>query len=198
AILATTFFSALLLELEFAIFLGVMLSLGLYLKRTSMPRVRVRAPDPQQVKGKFATDPNLAECPQLRFVRIDGSLFFGAINYVQERLRDLDDQHPEQKNLAIVASGINFIDLAGGEFLVKEAKHRRKLGGRLYLIRVNEEVCGEFKRAGFIDDIGRENIFAGKTEAIAHMFERLDRTICSRCDKRIFKECATLPAPVKS
>lgn len=198
AILATTFFSALLLELEFAIFLGVMLSLGLYLKRTSTPTVRVRAPDPQQVKGKFATDPKLAECPQLRFVRIDGSLFFGAINYVQETLRDFEDQHPEQKNLAIIASGINFIDLAGGEFLVKEAKHRRKLGGQLYLIRVKEDVHGEFKRAGFIDDIGRENIFAGKTEAIAHMFERLDRTICARCDKRIFKECASLPAPVKA
>ena len=197
AILATTFFSALLLELEFAIFLGVMLSLGLYLKRTSTPTVRVRAPDPQQNNGKFASDPKLPECPQLRFVRIDGSLFFGAVSYVQETLRDFEEQHPEQKNLAIVATGINFIDLAGGEFLVKEAKHRRKLGGQLYLIRVKEDVCGEFKRAGFIDDIGRENIFAGKTEAIGHMFDRLDRTVCARCDKRIFRECAALPPPIK-
>ena len=198
AILATTFFSALLLELEFAIFLGVMLSLGLYLKRTSKPGVRVRAPDPQQEKRKFASDPKLPECPQLRFVRIDGSLFFGAINYVQEKLRDFEEEHPGQKNLAIIASGINFIDLAGGEFLVKEAKHRRKIGGQLYLLRVNEEVCGEFKRAGFIDDIGRENIFGGKTEAIDQIFERLDRTICARCDKRIFRECASLPPPIKN
>lgn len=198
AILATTFFSALFLELEFAIFLGVMLSLGLYLKRTSKPGVCIRTPDPQQDKRKFATDPKLPECPQLRFVRIDGSLFFGAINYVQETLRDFEEGYPEQKNLAIIASGINFIDLAGGEFLVKEAKHRRNMGGQLYLLRVKEEVCGEFKRAGFIDDIGRENIFSGKTEAIGQIFERLDRTICARCDKRIFKECAALPPPVKT
>lgn len=195
AILATTFFATLFLELEFAIFLGVMLSLSMYLKRTSQPAVRIRVPDPHQDRRKFATDPNLPECPQLRFVRIDGSLFFGAINYVQETLRDLEEQQPEQKNLAVVASGINFIDLAGGEFLVKEAKHRRKLGGQLYLIRVKESVCGEFKKAGFIDEIGRENIFAGKTEAIGHIFERLDRNICARCDKRIFKECASVPGP---
>lgn len=192
-ILATTFFSALFLELEFAIFLGVMLSLGLYLKRTSRPSVVVRAPDPHVEKHKFTSAPDISECPQVRFVRIDGSLFFGATNYVQETLRDFDEQHPEQKSLAIVASGINFIDLAGGEFLVKEAKHRRKLGGELYLIRVKESVCGEFKRAGFIDDIGRDNIFAGKTDAIAHITARLDHRICAHCDKRIFRECAVLP-----
>ena len=197
-ILLTTFFATLLLELEFAIFLGVMLSLGLYLKRTSQPAVRVRVPDPNQEKHKFATDPNLPECPQLRFVRIDGSLFFGAINFLQERLRDFEELHPEQKNLAIIASGINFIDLAGGEFLVKEAKHRRKLGGELYLVRVKESVCQEFKRAGFIDEIGRENIFSGKTEAIGHIFNRLDRDVCARCHRRIFRECKTLPAPVDS
>ncbi|MBI5461785.1 MAG: SulP family inorganic anion transporter [Gammaproteobacteria bacterium] len=193
AILATTFFATLFLELEFAIFLGVMLSLGLYLKRTSQPAVNIRAPDPHQEKRKFASAAAVVECPQLRFVRIDGSLFFGAISYVQEQLRDFDEQHPEQKNLAIIASGINFIDLAGGEFLVKEAEHRRKLGGELYLIRVKESVCGEFKRAGFIDGIGRENIFAGKTDAIGHMTQRLDHRICARCDKRIFRECKQLP-----
>ncbi len=196
AILATTFFATMFLELEFAIFLGVMLSLGLYLKRTSQPAVHVRAPDPHQEKRKFATAPDLPECPQLRFVRIDGSLFFGAINYVQERLREFEQQHPEQKNLAIIASGINFIDLAGGEFLVKEAQHRRKLGGQLYLIRVKESVCGEFKRAGFIDELGRDNIFSGKTEAIWQIFQRLDRDICARCHKRVFVECQSLPPPV--
>lgn len=198
AILATTFFATLFLELEFAIFLGVMLSLGLYLKRTSQPAVNIRAPDPHQEKRKFASAHDLVECPQLRFVRIDGSLFFGAINYVQERLRDFEEQHPEQKHLAIVASGINFIDLAGGEFLVKEAQHRRKLGGELYLIRVKENVCGEFKRAGFIDGIGRENIFAGKTDAIGHITQRLDHRICAQCDKRIFRECRNLPGAGQS
>jgi sulfate permease, SulP family len=196
AILATTFFATLLLELEFAIFLGVMLSLGLYLKRTSAPAIRIRTPDPHHINRKFATAHDLPECPQLRFVRIDGSLFFGAINYVQTRLRDFEEQSPQQKHLAIVAYGINFIDLAGGEFLVKEAQHRRKIGGDLYLIRVKESVYGEFKRAGFIDGIGRDNIFAGKTEAIGRIFERLDRNVCAHCEKRIFRECQSLPPPV--
>jgi SulP family sulfate permease len=193
AILLTTFFSTLLLELEFAIFLGVMLSLGLYLKRTSQPAVHVRAPDPQHEKRKFAMAEDMPQCPQLRFVRIDGSLFFGATSYVQEQLRDYDEHWPEQKHLAIVASGINFIDLAGGELLVKEAKHRRKLGGQLYLIRVKEGVSSEFARAGFIEEIGRENIFPGKTDAIGHITQRLDHRICAQCEKRVFRECRFLP-----
>lgn len=197
SILATTFFATMFLELEFAIFLGVMLSLGLYLARTSQPAVHVRAPDPQQDKRRFGPAAGTLECPQLRFVRIDGSLFFGAINYVQERLREFEEQHPEQKNLAIIASGINFIDLAGGEFLVKEARRRRELGGQLYLIRVKASVLKELERAGFLDELGRENIFNGKTEAIWEIFQRLDRDICAHCHKRVFVECQSLPPPVE-
>jgi len=45
AVFAVTFFSALFLELEFAIFAGVLLSLVLYLERTSRPRIVTLAPD---------------------------------------------------------------------------------------------------------------------------------------------------------
>ncbi|MDH5258302.1 MAG: SulP family inorganic anion transporter, partial [Gammaproteobacteria bacterium] len=45
SILITTFFATLFLELDFAIFLGVMLSLVLYLNRTSKPKILVRVPD---------------------------------------------------------------------------------------------------------------------------------------------------------
>jgi len=87
AVLATTFLATLFLELEFAIFLGVMLSLILYLSRTSRPRVVPRVPDPNDPRRKFTTDSRLPECPQLKIVRIDGSLFFGAVPHVRDVLK---------------------------------------------------------------------------------------------------------------
>lgn len=194
-ILVTTFFATLFLELEFAIFLGVMLSLALYLMRTSRPRVLPRVPDPHSPGRKFTTDSGLPECPQLKFVRVDGSLFFGAVSHVQERLREFEEQHPEQKSLAIIGQGINFIDVAGAEFLAQEAKRRREQGGRLYLIRVKEGVCDPIKRGGYLAEIGEENIFPGKTAAVTCMFHNLDYDICRHCTKRIFRECATVPGP---
>lgn len=196
-ILSTTFFATLFLELEFAILLGVMLSLALYLNRTSRPRVLPRVPDPRQDRRKFITDSSLPECPQFKIIRVDGSLFFGAVNHVQEVIRSYEQQNPEQKHLGVVASGINFVDIAGAEFLAQEAAKRRKMGGGLYLIRVKEGVCEPFRRGGYLDEIGDENMFRGKTVAIASIFDRLDRDICSTCTKRIFRECQSLPPPIE-
>jgi SulP family sulfate permease len=76
-----TFLATLFLQLDFAIMLGVFLSLAIYLHRASRPRVRVRVPDPRLPRQRFSTDPSLPECPQFKLVRIDGPVFFGAVNY---------------------------------------------------------------------------------------------------------------------
>ncbi len=188
-----TLLSTLFLELEFAIFLGVMLSLVLYLARTSRPTVLLRAPNPMLPKRKFDTDPALPQCPQLRIVRIDGSLFFGAVNHIQEEFRRLEEQDPEQKHLAIVCSGINFIDVAGAEFLAQEARKRRQAGGNLYLIRVKGGLWEPLDRGGFLDEIGPGNVFQSKTAAITGIFQKLDKEICRCCDRRIFRECDSVP-----
>ncbi len=191
AVLATTFFSTLLLELEFAILLGVMLSLAIYLSRTSRPRVLSRVPNPHHPKRAFTTDDSLPECPQFKIIRIDGSLFFGAVNYVEGMMQSVDTLNPEQKHLLVVAKGINFVDLAGAETLAKEAERRTKLGGGLYFYEVKDTVCSILHKGGYIKSIGDENIFHSKTEALTSIVEeRLDHERCRRCDKRVFKECA--------
>ncbi len=190
SILGTTFVATLFLPLDFAIFLGVMLSLVLYLNRTSKPKVLSRVPDDRLPNRKFNTDPDLPECPQLKLVRIDGSLFFGAINHVQETLRRFEEEQPSQKNLLLLAHGINFVDSTGAELLEQEAIHRKKKGGKLFIYGAKEAVCEQFRRGGYIDAIGRENIFSSKTEALSVIYnQHLNKDICATCDKRIFKEC---------
>lgn len=193
-VLAVTFIATLTLELEFAILLGVILSLVIYLSRTSRPRVVARVPNPKDPKRALVTDSSLPECPQLKIVRIDGSLFFGAVNHVAETLRGFRQRNPEQKYVMVVATGINFIDVAGAELLAQEAKNYRNMDGRLFFIQMKEGVCGPLRRGGYIKDVGDENMFESKTEAIHEIFtEFLDKDICARCDRRIFKECETIP-----
>ncbi|MDT8384472.1 MAG: SulP family inorganic anion transporter [Gammaproteobacteria bacterium] len=197
-ILLVTFIATLTLELEFAILLGVILSLVVYLSRTSRPKVLSRTPDPRHPKRSFTTDSSLPECPQLKLMRIDGSLFFGAVSHVAESLRRFRQQNPQQKSALLVASGINFIDVAGAELLVQEVKNYRKLGGNLYFYRIKEGVCDPLRRGGYIQEIGEENMFSSKTEAIAEIFATLDKDICARCDKRIFNECQSIPPPTST
>lgn len=193
AVLGVTFFSTLFLELEFAIMAGVLLSLGLYLNRTSRPKLVTRVPDPRTPGRHFVTDPALPECPQVKIARLDGSLFFGAVNYVAETLHRLGENRPGQRHLIVSGTGINFIDVAGAEFLAEEAGRRRALGGGLYLLRLKPGVSETLKRGGYVKVIGRQNLFTRKDAAIAAVVERLDPEVCRTCSARIFRECAGRP-----
>ncbi len=192
-VMAVTFFGALFLELELAIFAGILLSLVLYLERVSRPRILTRAPDPRLYKSAFSSDPDLPECPQFKILRIDGSLFFGSISHVQDEFERLREQAPEKKYLAIIGDGINFVDTSGADALAGEARKRRQGGGDLFLIHVKEGLWDSLERYGALDTINPNQIFQSKTDAIHGIFQKLDHSVCERCDKRIFKECQSIP-----
>jgi len=195
-VLAVTFVATLIVELEFAIYIGVILSLLLYLNRTSHPRVITLVPDPDSNRRGFVNiqkKPSL-ECPQFKIVRIDGSMFFGAVNHIAEELHAITKQNPEQAHILTVGGGINFIDVAGCEMLANEA-HRLHLSGRkLYLCSLKGDVMDILGRGGYLDRIGQENVFRTKSEALKEIvFTRLDPERCRICKVRIFNECQQMP-----
>ncbi len=193
AVLAVTFFAALLLALDVAIFAGVLLSLLLYLRQTSKPQILIRVPDPLSPSRKFTdTRAGLPECKQVRLIRIDGSLFFGAVNTFQETLRGYEESAPQCNHLLIVMQAVNFIDVAGAEAIVAMAKRYRARGGGLYLIRPKERVLQLLERGHYIEEIGQENVFQSKTAALRTVYRHLDYNMCQACGLRVFVECARM------
>jgi len=194
-ILMATFLATLFVELEFAIYVGVILSLLLYLNRTSHPHFVTLVPDPESKRRSFINIERkaLPECPQLKVIRIDGSIFFGAVNHVAEGLDYIVRQSPEQAHILIVGSGINFIDVAGCQMLNQEA-HRLRINGRqLYLCTLKGEVVDVMRRGGCNRSIGEDNVFRSKLEAVKNIVPRLDPERCRVCRVRIFNECAQMP-----
>ena len=189
AVLLVTFLAAIFANLEFAIYAGVLLSLMLYLVRTSHPLVLDVKPDSAPDSYHFTADSSLPDCPQLKMLRINGSIFFGAVDHVRRHLESVDETDLGQKHVLIVASGINFIDIAGAEMLAQEARRRRALGGGLYFYRLKDAPRAVLERGGYMKDIGTENVFPVKTRAVAAIYRRLDPGICRRCRLRIFREC---------
>jgi len=192
-IMAVTFFATLFLELEFALLFGVILSLMVYLRRTSKPKLLARSPDPSTGRRKFSSGVSMPECPQLKILRLDDSLYFGSVAHVGELLRLYREHYPEQKNLLLLTKGVNQVDLAGAELLVDEARERRAMGGELYMYRLKPTATRVLERGKFMEILDRDTIFDTKEEAIAGIFDRLDKDICKTCDKRIFLECDSVP-----
>ncbi|MGH8641342.1 MAG: SulP family inorganic anion transporter, partial [Burkholderiales bacterium] len=200
AALVVTFLAALFAGLEFAIYAGVLLSLLLYLTRTSRPLILDVKPDPAPDSYHFTADSGLPDCPQLKMLRVNGSLFFGAVDHVRRHLEQIDELNPRQKHVLLVASGINFVDLAGAEMLAQEARRRRGIGGGLYFYRAKDTVRELLTRGGHLSDIGKENLFPVKSRPVSAIYRKLDPEICRNCRARIFREChVSLPdgEPVK-
>ena len=192
AILLTTFFATLFLELEFAIYLGVLLSLILFLAKTSTPNIPVLSidDDPANTHRKFINISNrpLAECPQLKIIRIDMSIYFGSINHIQKCIANIVEKE-KIHHILIEGSGINFVDLAGVEVLVSENKRLLKLGGGLYFVGLKPSVYEFAARSCFIKKIGNDHFFDAKSKAVRKIYERLNQTGCKNCQAKIFKEC---------
>ncbi len=192
AILLTTFFATLFLELEFAIYLGVLLSLILFLAKTSTPGIPTLSIDGASEGNhrKFIdiNEKPVKQCPQLKIIRIDMSIYFGSINHIVKRIGRISDSE-RIYNILIVASGINFIDLAGAEALVAENNRLKAQNGGLFFVDLKSSVYEFAAKSCFIKQIGNDHFFDTKGHAIHGIYARLDRSICSTCNALIFNEC---------
>jgi len=122
-VMALTCVATLLLELQTAIYAGVLASLFFYLKRTSQPRVQQWRDGDEDI------------------MRVGGSIFFGASHYLQVRL-----QRTEGQRVVIDAQQINFIDYSGVEMLHQEARRLRIQDRTLTLRGARSHVIEELQK----------------------------------------------------
>ena len=187
-VLSTTLFGTLFFELETALFSGIALSLFFYLERTAKPNIAILGSSKTHRFINVVRDSNVKVCPQLKIVRIDGSIYFGALEVVSDFFNNLYEKG-EIKHVLVVAKGINFIDLAGATWLTHEAKKWQERGGGIYfssLTIVSQQIL---KKGGFRIEIGEENFYKDKRTAIAEIYKKLDKDICGKCEARVFYEC---------
>jgi sulfate permease, SulP family len=178
-----------LFNLETGIFLGIFLSLVLFLYKSSKPEILPVVPAPEEGAYHFVRAKGRQECPQLRIVRINGPVYFGASSYVQSVLQQIDEDNPLQKSVLIAAASLNAIDIAGAEVLAQEARRRRRMGGGLYFYRLNTASFNFLKQGGYDHEIGEGAFFPVMTNVTSALYWTLDPNICRTCKTRIFKEC---------
>lgn len=101
-VLTATFISALMLHLELSIYVGILLSLFFYLRKTSKPGV-------EHIEHSMLEESGDSET---QVVRVNGSIFYGCVQHLHQELESLD-----AKRLIILGRGINFIDHLGVQML---------------------------------------------------------------------------------
>ena len=191
-IMLVTFLGTLLIDIAFAILMGIMLSFALYLLRTSMPRVHQVVPDEEY--RHFNYQPDRPVCPQLGVVDILGDLYFGAVSHVEEAIHDYQEREPGQRFLLIRMHNVNHCDFSGIHMLESVVGKYRDRGGDVFLVKVGYRVNKLMSSTGFDESLGQDNFLLEDAAVSDIFYHTLDPAVCIyECPVRVFKECQNLP-----
>jgi len=195
-ILVLTLGAGLLIELDFAIYVGVIASFSVFIYESSHPSLRVSAPvisASGRRKFRNADLHHVPECPQLVSVRLDGPLYFGSVEHVEAEWKALRAKRPTQIHVIFYLKGVGKIDLSGADFLIHAIREVHAAGGTFRIVALFPPLLECLRRFHVLDELGAEFLHISKGDAVSAAVERLDHGVCAACRKRVFTECATLP-----
>jgi SulP family sulfate permease len=184
-VFGATFLGTLFLDLEQALIIGVFLSLFFYLERTSKPNIAVLGLNKDKRLVNIIREKEIHECSNLKIIRIDGSIYFGAIEEISDYFTKLYEDH-NFNHLLVIADGINFIDLAGSEWLMHEVLKWRKNNRNIYFSGMKIVSQDVLKKGGFLKKMGYDIFFHDKKTAIKEIHKKID----SPCEIKVFEECS--------
>jgi len=191
AVMLVTFLVTVFLNIEFSIYVGVLLSIGLHLAKTSHPRIYSVVPDLST--GKMVGFAQGQTCCQMDILQVEGSIFFGSAVFVLEDLQRRLRHHPLVNHLLIRMHQVNTLDASGIHILEIILERIRKRGGGIYFSGVNQRVFDVLNNSGLLKDIGHTHVRRSTRAAIRQaMRESFCPVICAACETAIFRECPDL------
>ncbi len=186
-----TFASSFIMKPDYAIFIGIVLSLILFLWRSMYPRIVLLTRDPSSKTFVNAELYSLPVCPQMLFVRPDASLYFANAEHIVEALRNNVKGFENVKFLVIDGESINHVDATAIEVLKEFVEELESRGTEVYFVNLKTPVRQALLRGGVFGDT--EKVFASKGLAVSKLFNRIDHRFCKEdCPYAVFDECLTV------
>ena len=156
-VFVVTLGSCLFLRLDTAIYVGIGVSLALFLRATSTPTLVEYAINES---GNLVAlgDPSMRPHPQISIIHVEGELFFGAADLFQEQVRSLAD---DQNIRVFILRMKNARHLDASTVMALEYLHDylRQTGRYLLISGSSPDVTRVLENSGLLQQIGKENIF---------------------------------------
>jgi len=165
---AITFISTLIFGILEGLGIGVIISLGIVIQRSSYPNIVMlgRIPDTKQYRD-LERHPEALTQTNTIIVRIDSSLYFANTSYTRSKLEELaitSGKNLEQ--IVIDAVGINEVDATALHAIEELIEDYKKRDIKLIIAGVKGPVRDIFERSGLDDVIGEEQFYLNITEAV--------------------------------
>jgi len=166
--------AALFFDLEKAILLGVLLSLVLFVHKSSHVILQ-RLPRDHPALRAF---PWARDCPNLTIFFMAGTLFFGAINELERQLREYERHLP--KVLILHLNRVFWIDASGVHALEQFFERCLARGIVPILVHDSDAVRAILERTGVLDHLGEGFVADELHDALAFAQTLLTKHFCQK------------------
>lgn len=168
--LLATFLGTLTLGIEEGILIGVALSLGMVIYRSSYPHIAVlgRVPGSIQYRNISRFD-DVEERKDVLIIRLDAQLYFANISYFLDFIDHKVEEKGKDLQLVVLDfAAINDIDASAIEALEEHWRLYRSNNIYLYFAGVKGPVRDTMTKSGFLDNIGKEHFFTHIEDSISY------------------------------
>lgn len=151
-----TFMSCLIFSLDIAFFIGIIISIGTYLRRSSIPHLVEYA---FNAKGRLMTVSSKEEVHRkVRIIGIAGDLYFASADVFQTALQSV----ASDPNVCAIVLRLNNVYHMDASMCLAIAQLQEMLSStqrHLVISGLTEEVWHVFHRAGLVKRIGLDNLY---------------------------------------
>jgi len=176
-VIITTFSATLLTRLDYAIFIGVGLSITLFLRKASKPHlVEYEMSDAGDLRemGKKSQ----RQIPAISIVHVEGDLFFGAADLFRTQVqRAITDEN--LKVIILRLKNARHLDATSVLALEDLIKHTRKKGVHVLISGATRDVYGVLKKSGVLETL-QEGCDRTQGETNLFMYFRENPNISTR------------------
>ena len=168
AVLIITFLTTLIIGITEGIILGVLISLGLMIYRTSQPHYAIlgRMKDSTHYRNINRFDKEISIDPEVLLFRFDGQLYFGNKEYFKTELTQAVKSHGDElKGVVLSVEAINYIDSTAAHMLRQLFSQFKEEGIKVTISGPIGPIRDILKRSEIVDLIGKQSFFDNAHDA---------------------------------
>ncbi|MDQ8202769.1 SulP family inorganic anion transporter [Pelagicoccus sp. SDUM812003] len=153
-----TFVTGLFLALDFAIYIGTVCSIALFLKKVASPEIVEYAFDESGQLGQLSEKDKRAD-PEVSIVHVEGELFFGAAELFRDQMRRVSDD-PNLKVVVMKLRNAYNLDATSCMALEELIKYMNERDRILLVSEVRPDTMRIFRNSGLDKIIKEVNLFS--------------------------------------
>lgn len=171
-VLIVTFLSCIFFSLSLAFYMGIALSIILYLQKAATPKVieYIYQETTGEVHQAGEEEKKLPHA--IRLINVEGELFFGAMDLFQYTLRAIAEDDLTTKVIMLRLKHVHDLDATTALGLRQLKDFLRQSGRYLIVCSVPPHVLELLENVDLIDYLGRDNVIAFDTTAPSAWLER--------------------------